>query len=57
MRSLVFLAGLMVFACSQESEMNASNNSGDEAIVSEKTSSIEVNPNKNAYFGDSFKFN
>ena len=52
MRSLVFLAGLMVFACSQQSEINAGSDSGDKAIVSEKTSSIEVNPNKNAYFGD-----
>ena len=48
MRSLLLIAGLALFACSQESGVNSADNAGGEANVSEKGIAIEVNPNKNA---------
>ena len=52
MRSLLLLAGLALFACSQESGVNSTDNADGGATISEKGAVIEVNPNKNAYFGD-----
>ena len=52
MRSLLLLAGLALFACSQESGVNSTDNAGGGSAMSEKGTAIEVNPNKNAYFGD-----
>ena len=52
MRSLLLIAGLALFACSQESGVNSTDNAGGGATISEKGAAIEVNPNKNAYFGD-----
>ena len=52
MRSLVILAGLMLFACSEESEVNSDGAVSGDSVVSQKENVIEVNPNKNAYFGD-----
>jgi len=52
MRSLLLIAGLALFACSQESGVNSTDNAGGGSAISEKGAAIEVNPNKNAYFGD-----
>ena len=52
MRSLLLIAGLALFACSQESGVNSTDNADGGATISEKGAAIEVNPNKNAYFGD-----
>ncbi len=52
MRLVLILTGLLMFGCSQESSVSIDNRFDKELTESTAEVAIAVNPNKNAYFGD-----